>query len=130
MNLGNHLKLFEIRDDGTHIPAMGILMRSDDLRETAFLRRGGYGPYSRCVMLVMLATAECQYDPYAWRNPRTMGNAHRFIEENWDALQSGVVIDVEFILGETTAPKISELNPYMGCLHVIEVRSDPNAPQT
>jgi hypothetical protein len=37
-----------------------------------------------------------------------MVEAHRYIEENWNALSDGDVIDVEFILGETKEKKISE----------------------
>jgi len=53
----------------------------------------------------MLATEKCRYDPYNWDNPRTMGNAHRYIEQHWDDLQSNDVVDVEFILGERATPK-------------------------
>lgn len=34
--------------------------------------------------------------------------AHDFITKNYDTLQSGEVIDVEFILGETTTKKKSD----------------------
>ena len=60
------------------------------------------------IYLVMLATEKCRYDPYNWDNLRTMGNAHHYIAEHWDELHDGDVIDVQFILGETTAKKLSE----------------------
>ena len=34
--------------------------------------------------------------------------AHRFVIDNWATIQSGQVVDVEFILGETKQPKCSE----------------------
>jgi hypothetical protein len=37
-----------------------------------------------------------------------MKTAHAYIEEKWDELGSGVVIDVEYILGETRTYKASE----------------------
>ena len=37
-----------------------------------------------------------------------MPNAHCYIERKWRELKDGDVIDVEFILGETTSIKISE----------------------
>jgi hypothetical protein len=37
-----------------------------------------------------------------------MGNAHNFIQAQWDTLTTGDVVDVEFILGETLEPKQSE----------------------
>jgi hypothetical protein len=34
-----------------------------------------------------------------------MSTAHNFIAEHWAELNSGDVVDVEYILGETSAPK-------------------------
>gem|GEM_PF-2943358 len=49
------------------------------------------------------------YDPYDWSGtPRTYREAHKYIKQNWGILESGDVIDVEFILGETDTCKISE----------------------
>ena len=47
------------------------------------------------------------YDAYDWRD-RTMQVAHDYIEKNWGDLVDGAVVDVQFILGETAAPKVSE----------------------
>jgi len=46
-------------------------------------------------------------DPYGWKG-RTMPVAHNYIIENWEEIRDGDVIDVEFILGETTVKKVSE----------------------
>jgi hypothetical protein len=46
-------------------------------------------------------------DPYDWCD-RTWTAAHRWIIEHWAELKDGDVVDVEFILGETTTPKESE----------------------
>lgn len=97
-------KLFEIRDRGTFIPAMAIRVSGAD---GYLMRRAGFGDVPM-VYLVMLATEKCRYDPYNWDNMRTMGNAHNYIMDHWDTLNDGDVIDVEFILGETAAPKVSE----------------------
>lgn len=37
-----------------------------------------------------------------------MHTAHKYIEENWDALKDGDVVCVEHILGERETPKVSE----------------------
>lgn len=60
------------------------------------------------VILCRLDGVEAQYDSFAWPNQRTMGEAHRHIINNWYGLETGQVIDVQFVLGETTAPKVSE----------------------
>jgi hypothetical protein len=108
-------KLFELRDKATFIPVIAIQVISDaplTPQEYYLLSRAGYGPASDCVILIR---AECAgidrnatYDPYSWGSARTFPVAHLHIIKHWDELKSGDVIDVEFILGETTAPKTSE----------------------
>lgn len=95
-------KLFEIRDAGTFIPALGV---SISRRDGYLARRAGFG--DRCIYLVHLEGSHCAYDPYDWNN-RTMQNAHQHIETHWDTLENGAVIDVQYILGETANPKQSE----------------------
>jgi|ERR1700733_410575 hypothetical protein len=46
-------------------------------------------------------------DPYGWTN-RTMLAAHLYVTGHFDELTDGDVVDVEFVLGESTAPKLSE----------------------
>lgn len=95
-------KLFEIRDRYTLVPALAIQVSGFD---GYLMRRAGFnGPM---VYLVELATQKAHYDPYTWGN-RTMRTAHQFIEAHFEELASGDVIDVEFILGESTTKKQSE----------------------
>jgi len=47
-------------------------------------------------------------DPYFWGD-RTFTTAHFYITQEWAQLTSGDVVDVEFILGERTEPKLSEI---------------------
>jgi len=96
------VKLFEIRDRATFIPAMAIRVSGDD---GYLMRRAGFE--SPMTYLVQLATEKAHYDPYNWGN-RTMGTAHHYIDAEWDHLKDGDVVDVEFILSETDAPKVSE----------------------
>jgi hypothetical protein len=37
-----------------------------------------------------------------------MREAHKYIAKNWGSLNNGDVIDIEYILGETTSPKVTE----------------------
>lgn len=97
------VKLFEVRDKGTFLPIVAMAVSYED----GFLaRRAGYG--DRLILLGNLHGGQkFQYDHYAWGD-RTYSIAHKFITENWDDLNSNDVIDVEFILQETTTKKISE----------------------
>lgn len=98
-------KLFEIRDTGTFIPAIATRING---AEHYLLRHAGYGSGERdYILLASLNKGLMTYNVYDWTNSRTMKVAHQFIIDNWDTLESGAVIDVDFILGETDHPKQS-----------------------
>lgn len=100
-------KTFEIRDKATFIPALGVRVSGAD---GYLMRRAGFDGFQ--VYLIHLEGQTCAYDPYEWTGRRTgsmtMKEAHAYIEQNWDNLTDGQVIDVEFILGVTKKPKLSE----------------------
>lgn len=103
-------KLIEIRDSGTNIQALAIKMCADTESERPFLARNGFKD-SKLVYLLKIATQEAHYDPFGWRSrdPRTMFNAHRYIQDHFDELPACGVVDVEYILGESDKPKMSEI---------------------
>ncbi len=96
------VKVVEILDRMTFIPALAIRVSGDD---GYLLRRAGYD--APLVILIALTGLRGNYDPTAWGG-RTMPVAHDYIIRHWDDVQNDSVIDVEFILGETTTPKPSE----------------------
>lgn len=100
------VKLLEIRDAATFIPCIAISIEGSD----GFLaRRAGYE--FRCILFGKLRGGEMHYSPFDWEEfPRTMHQAHIYIAKNWDVIKDDDVIDVEFILGETTHKKISEIH--------------------
>ena len=104
------IKLFEIRDRSTFIPvfAFRTFPAVSSPEETYLWRRSGYGD-SRLIMVGRLDGYGAHYDPFDWASgARTLTMAHQYIEQHFDALASGDVIDVEFILGEKPTKKISE----------------------
>ena len=114
-----NVKLFEVRDIATFIPCWAIRMAPTrvhalgidiEYREEKYLlRRSGFGFDNPLVMFGRLDGGESQYDPHAWNGrARTMPIAHQHITAHWNELESGDVIDVQFILGEMTEPKVSE----------------------
>jgi hypothetical protein len=78
------------------------------------LRRYGFPCDGRPNIMLTHANGgkKANNDPYGWTD-RTYANAHNYITENWTALKDGDVVDVEFILGETTESKISERFDYL-----------------
>lgn len=108
-----HLKLFEVRDRMTFIPCFAFLTSPSSIHPMAhaedfLLRRAGFDP---ALPQIIFGTLEClektKWDPNDWRD-RTMTTAHEYIQRNWYALNSGDVIDIEFIKGERESPKLSE----------------------
>ena len=102
-------KFFEIRDRGTFIPAMATMLSGScgkNVEERYLLHRAGYG--GNCLLLTHMGTCESHCDVNDWTSGRTMRKAYLHIYLNWDSLESGSVIDIEAILGETSTPKLSE----------------------
>ncbi len=96
-------KLIEIRDRATFIPALAVRVSRFD---GPLARRAGYG--DALVILTRLdGGGKASHDPYEW-NDRTMSQAHHALAGNWDAYPNNAVVDVEYLLGETTTPKESE----------------------
>ena len=101
-------KVIEVRDSATHIPVLAIRMLAKTGIQRYYIHgRSGYPADGSCIAVIMLDDCDGNCDPYAWQN-RTMANAHNYIYEHFDELSDGDVVDVEFILGETTVKKVSE----------------------
>jgi hypothetical protein len=106
-------KALEIRDEGTFIPALAVLMNPDDAgvdpAAVYLLRRCGYAFNTTAnVLLTRLdGSGKATNDPYEWGG-RTWPVAHNYIIDHWEELSDGDVVDVSFILGETDKPKLSE----------------------
>lgn len=113
-------KTFEIRDKATFIPALAVRLFPATDQDRYLLSRAGYGrtpgDQGKYIVVTHLSGGRdvCTYDPYKWRS-RTLTYAHLWMINNWDVLESGQVIDVEFILGERATPKASEAS-----VHVID----------
>lgn len=104
-------KALEIRDDGSFIPVICIRPVPANEEQRYLLRRDGYrgDATESCVIVVKAQCEKAAYDPYDWTGPtRTMRVAHAYIEQHWAMLQDGDVVDVQFLLGETTVRKTSE----------------------
>ncbi len=108
------VKTLEVRDEGTFIPVLCVDMNYDNEDQRYLLRRCGYPCDGRPNILMTNLSADgtpAWNDPYGWGG-RTRPVAHNWIIENWDTLKDGDVVDVSFILGETSKPKISERENY------------------
>ena len=103
------LKLFELRDHGTFIPLLCIKPDSPGTPfEEKMAWRYGY-KNSRAIIVTHMSVPDrgCNNDWSAWGD-RTFAVAHRHIEEHWDTLKTGDLIDVRVLLGEAEKPCESE----------------------
>jgi len=110
---GFEVKTFEIRDSATKIPVMAVRVHMNLLTRPDFeqLRDGGWAANEENVVYVMEipSPVRAAFDPFDWNTrSRTFCDAHVYIKDQWDKLESGQVIDVEFINGEKETCKINE----------------------
>ncbi len=109
-------KTFEVRDRGTFIPVLAVKLEPCCEADRYLLARSGYGRTAEaqsCYVLVSKIYGECcetATDPSCWSGGvrSTMTPAHEHIRKYFDTLESGAVVDVEFIAGLTPSPKQSE----------------------
>lgn len=102
------VKTVEIRDNATCISALAIKMVASDPIEAFHLDRSGFGADYPLVILMTLDPVKATYDPYSWGHTRTLTTAHRYIQEHFDQMLQGHVIDVSYILGERPEPRKTE----------------------
>ena len=102
------VKRVEIRDRATMIPAIALGIRGG--ADDRLMWRAGFGDDFTCVLLIHIEGSICHHDVYDWpSNPRTMQQAHRWLQEHWEEHRDGGVVDVEFVLGERPLAKVSEV---------------------
>lgn len=104
------VKVLELRDAGTFIPIICIRPAPDNKAQCLLLMRGGYSglPTEHCIIMTDAQCRGVSYDPYGWGGCRTRTTGHLYIEQHWSELSDGDVVDVQFILGETSERKQSE----------------------
>jgi len=105
------VKALEIRDEGTTISMLAIKPLPENEAQRAVLRHAGYGIPAHYVILVGAHDWEGGYNPERQRS-HTRQVAHHWIKEHFDELEDGDVVDVEFILGKRTTPKVSEIQKH------------------
>lgn len=104
-----HALALEVRDHGTFIAVLAVELRPENEGQRYLIRREGYrlDGVRNIIITALGGRGKATNDCYEWGD-RTWATAHRYIIENWASLHDGDVVDVAYILGETTAPKVSE----------------------
>jgi hypothetical protein len=106
-------KIFEVRDRMTCCVVMATAFRAPlSRRDRNLLALAGYGRDEDLDRYVLLAKINggadrINDDSFAWGD-RTFHTVHRFLEEQFDNLTSGDLLDVRVILGETDTPATTD----------------------
>jgi hypothetical protein len=118
LNSSFSIKVLEVRDSGTFIPVVAVCCNapwaegSPDDQAWWLLRKVGFPLQEPLIFVMRVAGADFQtnWQPHEWSisGVRTLHVAHQHMIENWHKLENGGVVDVEYILGETAQPKISD----------------------
>lgn len=110
-------KLIEIRDEGTFIAALAVDVEAVNEAERYLLSRTGFTPHQHAPRFVLLSSnlsshpMDMTYDVADWGvyGQRTYQTVHKWLKDTaWDEIEPGQVVDVQYILGETSAPKRPE----------------------
>ena len=108
--MADTIKYLEVRDSCTCIPVIAISTKVEDPIGRKFMWQMGFGPRSNMVFVTKVEPVQTEYNPFAWgENPRTMFRAHKYIQDNWNELKSGDVVDVEYIMGLRATKKEAEI---------------------
>lgn len=100
-------KIFEVRDNGTHIEVFALSAAPSNPGQAYGLRRCGFRDGEAVIVGYLDGEQPSGADPYFWPG-RTMPVAHNYITEHFAEMKDGDVVDVRFILGETKEPCASD----------------------
>lgn len=101
-------KLIEVRDIMTTVVVLAVRMTASDKRERKLIAREGFNTAYPLVIFHPLSRTKATWNLYDW-NDRTFQAAHSELQLKWDLYNSGDVLDVEYVLGETDTPKESDI---------------------
>jgi hypothetical protein len=103
------IKTLEVRDRATFIPVIAVRVVPRSSSEKYLWNRAGFNTDSgsSLILLGRINDLHLEFFPPVWSN-RTMSTVHEYLQNSWDEVETGQVLDVEFILGETDKPKTSE----------------------
>lgn len=108
------VKLFEVRDEGTFIPVIAVRPSYDASAAEQYLwARSGYGArlddqHTYVLLAPVMSNRGALTSDVMAHGSRTLQVAHQHIKDRWDDLRSGDVVDVEYIVGQRPAPRLSE----------------------
>lgn len=104
-------KVLEIRDRGTFIPALALRLDPANEQERRLMSRAGYGltVEAQREYILLLRLEDAPYDPFEHGGGTTLRDAHLYLNKHFDEVENGQVICTEYLRGERSEPKESEV---------------------
>jgi len=99
----SNIKFFEIKDKGMTVLAMAVKIDADLMceRDCKIIKAAGHQVNNFRLQLTRLRDGETKFLHTGWvMRGRMMKIAHKYIDENFDDLASGEVIEIEKIAKE------------------------------
>lgn len=102
-------KMLAVMDRGTHIPLIAFKVSPNTMKECVMLERHDFGvnPHEH-TFFYDISSGTCSHNPYKMEGSYTLTPACKHIRDNWGSINSGDLVDAEYIRGETSEPRIWE----------------------
>jgi hypothetical protein len=105
-------KLFEVRATATNIPIIATKLEPSNEQEQWLLGHCGYGQHgaeqSQYIMVARLEAPSTATTTEYEEKSHEMQIAHRYLNASFDELESGAVIDINYIEGRVPEPVKSD----------------------
>ena len=99
-------KFVAVMDRGTRLPLIASRFHPESLEEAVMFSTHGFGvDPQEYTFFYSINTGTCSYDPYKMGDRYTLTPACVYIRDNWDEVESGSVVDAEYLRGETEKPR-------------------------
>lgn len=99
-------KFIAVMDRGTRIPLIAFKMSPDGLKEHVMFCTHGFGvlPHEY-TFFYDVNSGKCSYDPYKIGDAYTLTPACKYIHDHWNEIESGSLVDAQYLRGETSEPR-------------------------
>lgn len=102
-------KLIAVMDRCTRIPIIAFKLYPESAEEFVMFKTHGFGDNpEQYTFFYDIVSGKCSYNAYGMGDSYTLTPACVHIRDHWDEVESGTVIDAEYLRGETTHPRTWE----------------------
>lgn len=102
----SEMKLLAAMDRATRKPVIAFKVIPETFEESVMLRTHGFGETpEEYTFFYDINRHECDYNPYRLSDTLTVERACVHVQQHWDEIKSGSLVDAQYLRGETDAPR-------------------------